>query len=62
MWTIKVFHEFVTMLLLFYILGFLATGILAPGPGIEPAPFALAEVLSTGPPRESLIYIKKAQC
>ena len=55
MWTVfKVFTEFVTILLLFYIFGFFgqeACGILAPGPGIEPAPPALeGEVLTAGPP------------
>ena len=49
MWTIlKVFIELVTVLLLFYVLvfGCEACGILAPGPGIEPAPPALeGEVL-----------------
>ena len=68
MWTIfKVFIEFVTMLLLFYVLVFWpeACGILAPQPGTEPAPPALeGEVLTTGPPGTSpkdifkkLIYI-----
>ena len=53
----KVFIEFVTILLLFYVLGFFGPkpcGILAPGPGIEPALPALEpEVLTTGPPGES---------
>ena len=58
MWTIfKVFMEFVTILLLFYVLffGLEARGILAPRPGIEPAPPALeGEVLTTGPPGRPL--------
>ena len=49
---VKVFIEFVTLLLLSYVLVFLATrhvGILAPWSGIRPVPFAPeAEVLSTG--------------
>ena len=59
MWTIfKVFIEFVTILLLFYVFfwffGHEACGILAPRPGIEPAPPALeGEVLTTGPPGKS---------
>ena len=61
MWTIfKIFNEFVTILFLFYILFFYereACGILAPWPGIEPAPRALeVEVLTTGPPGKSLDY------
>ena len=64
MWTIfKVFIEFVTILLLFYVLDFwpwgmwhVACGILAPTPGFEPAPPALeGEVLTTGPPGKSLL-------
>ena len=53
MWTIlKVFIEFVTILLLFYVLvyffGYEACGILSPRPGIKPAPPALeGEVLTT---------------
>ena len=57
MWTtFKVFIEFVTLLLLFYVLAFgcEACGILAPRPGIEPAPPALeGEVPTTGPPGKS---------
>ena len=58
MWTIfKVFIEFVTILLLFYVFGFFgheACGILAPWPGIEPIPPALeGKVLATGPPGKS---------
>ena len=59
MWTIfKVFIEFVTILFLFLWFGFLgheACEILAPRPGIEPAPPALeGEVLiTTGPPGKS---------
>ena len=52
----KVLIEFVTILLLFHALFFLATeayGILAPQPGTEPTPPALeGEVLTTGPPRK----------
>ena len=50
---LKVFIEFVTILLLFYILvfGHETCGILAPQPGIKLAPSALeGEVLTTGPP------------
>ena len=54
MWTIfKVFVEFVTILLLFYVLdfGLKATEILDPRPGIEPTPPALeGEVLTPEPP------------
>ena len=57
MWTIfKVFIEFVTILLLSYVLLFAqeACGILVPQPGIEPTPPALeGEVISTGPPRRA---------
>ena len=58
MWTIfKVFIEFVTILLLFYVLfffGFEACGILAPPPGIKLRHLALeGEVLTTGPLRKS---------
>ena len=48
----KVFIEFVTILLLFYVLifGLEAYGILAPQPGIEPSHPALeGEILTTGP-------------
>ena len=57
MWTIfKVFIEFVTILLLFYVLGHEACGILAPQPGIEPAPPAQeGKVLTTGPPGKSQV-------
>ena len=65
MWTIfKVFIEFVTILLLFYVLFFFgpeACGILAPRPGIEPTPSALeGEVLTTTRPGKSLFlkYLK----
>ena len=54
MWTIfKVFIEFVTLLFLFHVLVFWCEvcRILAPQPGIEPAPPALeGKVLTTGPP------------
>ena len=65
MWTIfKVFIEFVTILLvLFWFFGHEACGIIAPRPGIEPAPSALeGEVLITGPPGKSpgmVIYLSK---
>ena len=57
-WTIfKVFTEFVTLSLLFYVFWFFgheACGILVPQPEIEPAPPALeGEVLTTGPPGKS---------
>ena len=55
----KVFTEFVTVLLLFYVLCFFgpkAYGILAPQLGIEPEPLALeGEVLTTGQPGKSLV-------
>ena len=55
----KVFIEFVTILLLLYVVwffGYKACGILAPQPGTEHAPPALeGEVLTTGPPGKSLI-------
>ena len=56
MWTIsKVFIEFVTILLLFYVLTFFgckASGILAPRSGIKPTPPALeGENLMTRPPK-----------
>ena len=62
MWTIfKVFIEFVPILLLFLYFGFFgreACGILAPQPGIEPAPPALeGEVLTTGPPGNPLYFL-----
>ena len=54
MWVIlKVFIEFVSLLLLFYILffGHKGYGILTLGPGIKPSPPALeGEFLTTGPP------------
>ena len=55
----KVFNEFVTTLLLFYVFGFLsgpeARGVLAPWSGTKPAPPTLeGEVLTTGPPGKSL--------
>ena len=57
----KVFIEFVMILLLFYALIFFGPEtcrILAPQPGIKPAPPALAgKVLITGPPVKSLIFI-----
>ena len=58
MWVIfKVFIEFVTTLLLFYILGFFGRetcGILVLRPGIERVPpVSESEVLTTGPPGKS---------
>ena len=53
----SLFIEFVTILLLFYLLVFgpEACGILAPQPGIEPAPPELeGEALTTGLPEKSL--------
>ena len=55
---LKVFIEFVKVLLLFYLFIYLfgheACGILAPCPGIEPIPTALeGEVLITGSPGKS---------
>ena len=53
----KVFTEFVTILLLFYVLvldPLDACRILAPQPGIEPTPPALeGKILTTGPPGKS---------
>ena len=55
---LKVFVEFVPILLLFYVLFFFcleACGILAPGSGIEPVPHALeGKVLTTEQPGKSL--------
>ena len=55
--------EFVTILLLFYVLGCFfffgrgACGVLSPQPGIKPAPLALeGEVLITGLPENSLHF------
>ena len=70
MWTIffKVFIEFVTILLLFYVLVFWPRGIwdLSSRPGIEPTPPALeGEVLTTGLPGKSLslqFYGWKLKC
>ena len=53
----KVFVEFVTILLLFYVLVFCleACVILAPGPGVEPVPHSLGgKVLTTEQPGKSL--------
>ena len=59
MWAIlKVFIEFVTVLLLFYVLVFgpEACGILAPWPGIKPAPPVLkGEAVTTGLPLKSVV-------
>ena len=59
---LEIFIEFVTTLLLFYILvfGHKACGILAPSPGIEPThtlhPASEGEALTTGPPEKSLKF------
>ena len=57
----KVFIEFITILFLFYVFfDHEACGILAPRPGIQPAPPALeGEVLTTGPPGKSLEWVLK---
>ena len=64
MWTIfKVFIEFVTILLLFYVLVFWPRGMwdLSSPPGIEPTPSALeGEVLATGPQGKSLFFFSYA--
>ena len=56
---LKIFIEFVTILILFLCFDFLATrhvGILASQPGLKSAPFALeGKVLTTGPPGKSLL-------
>ena len=55
----KVFIEFATILLLFYILGFWPRGMwdITPQPGIEPTPPALeGKVSTTGLPGKSFIY------
>ena len=54
-WTVlKVFIEFVTILLLFYVSVFWSWGMWDPWPRIEPSCPALdGEVLTTGPPRKS---------
>ena len=61
MWTIfKVFIDFVTLLLLLFMLWFFdckLCGILAPQPGVEPArPVLECEVSATGQPRKSLFF------
>ena len=46
---LKIFIEFVIILLLFYVFGYQACGILASWPRMEPTPSALeGEVLTTG--------------
>ena len=59
MWAIfKVFIEFVTILLLFYlwVCDLEACGILAPWPEIKPVTPALeGDVLATGPPGKTLL-------
>ena len=62
MWTtFKVFIEFVTVLLLFYVLGFFfdheVCRILAPWPEIEPTLLSLKAVLTSGPLGRSLAHI-----
>ena len=55
----KVFIEFVTILLLFYVLGFWPWSMwdLASQPGIKHAPLALeGKVLTSGPPKKSQVY------
>ena len=57
--TNKVFIEFATVLLLFYVLalGRQACGLLASRPGTEPTPPTLeGNALTTGPPGKSSIY------
>ena len=60
---LKVFIEFVTMLLLFYgvfffFFGYETYGILHPQPWMEPASLALeVKVLTTGPPGKSLNFL-----
>ena len=50
----KVFISFIITLLLFYVLGLNACGLLAPQPGIEPvSPVLGGGVLTTGPPGKS---------
>ena len=61
MWIIfNVFIEFVTVLLLLFIVWFFSLkicGILASWPGIEPtAPAVEGEVLTTGPPGKSPLW------
>ena len=51
----KVFIEFVTILLLFYVFWLPAHGILVPWPGIKPHAFE-GEVLTTGPSGKSLCH------
>ena len=58
----KAFIEFVTILLLFYVLFFgpEAGGILVPQPGIQPEPFALeGKALTHGPPGKSLNFFNR---
>ena len=48
---------------MFWIFGVEACGILAPRPGIEPAPPALeGDILSTGPPGKSLFLFSSLFC
>ena len=59
--TFKVFIEFVSIWLLFYVLfcfSYKACGMLSPWPGTEPASPAMeGEVLNSGPPGQSLSVI-----
>lgn len=48
---------------MFWILGHAACDILAPRPGFEPAPLGLeGEVLTPGPPEESLDCVLEGEC
>ena len=46
---------------MFWLFGHAACGILAPQPGVEPAPLELGgKVLTTGPPEKSLGYFSNS--
>ena len=48
---------------MFWLFGHAACGILAPQPGVEPAPLELGgKVLTTGPPEKSLDYVLEEEC
>ena len=48
---------------MFWFFGHVACGILAPQPGVEPAPLELeGKVLTTGPPEKSLDYVLEDEC
>ena len=48
---------------MFWLFGHAACGILAPQPGVEPAPLELGgKVLTTGPPEKSLDYVLEDEC